>query len=153
MEQLIKALPAILKASGASPEMAEAACIAAWKHAVGEGLRSHAVPVQLQNQTLVVAVADEIWQKQLEAMRGQLLFRLNSVLGQPLVKSIHLRVDPKTLARFRGPENRAPQRKAPPDLQISAELLSAAAAIEDVELRRAFLSAASHSTSRLEEKI
>ena len=96
MERLIKTLPAILKASGAPDEVAEAACIAAWKHAVGEGLSSHAVPVQLQNSTLVVAVADNIWKKQLEQMRGQLLFRLNSVLGQALVKSIELRVDPKS---------------------------------------------------------
>ncbi|HYV27268.1 MAG TPA: DUF721 domain-containing protein, partial [Candidatus Eisenbacteria bacterium] len=76
MERLIKTLPAILKASGAPDEVAEAACIAAWKHAVGEGLSSHAVPVELQDSTLVVVIADNIWKKQLEQMRGQLLFRL-----------------------------------------------------------------------------
>src|SRR6185312_7665053 len=101
MERLIKTLPAILKASGAPEEVAEAACVAAWKHAVGEGLSSHAVPVQLQNSTLVVAVADNVWKKQLEHMRGQLLFRLNSVLGQALVKSIELRVDPKRIEQAR----------------------------------------------------
>ena len=57
MDNLIKSLPAILKASGASEEVVEAACIAAWKHAVGEGLSGNAVAVQLVNQTLVVAVA------------------------------------------------------------------------------------------------
>jgi hypothetical protein len=149
MDRLIKTLPAILKASGAPDEVAEAACIAAWKHAVGEGLSSHAIPVQLQNSTLVVVVADNVWQKQLEHMRGQLLFRLNSVLGQPLVKSIELRVDPKRieLARAR-PASTSKGQNA--DYKIPAELLNAAAGIEDVELRRAFLGAATSCVKRLE---
>lgn len=150
MDQLIKTLPAILKASGASEEVAEAACVGAWKHVVGEGLSNHAVPVQLQSTTLVVVVEDATWKKQLEQMRGQFLFRLNSILGQPLVKSIEFRVDPKRLAQFRGSEDDAGKRKERPDQQIPAELLAAAAAIEDVELRRAFLGAATSSARRLE---
>src|SRR5882762_1496506 len=106
MDRLIKTLPAILKASGASEEVAEAACIAAWKHAVGEGLSSHAVPLELQHKTLIVVVGDNIWKTQLEQMRGQLLFRLNSVVGQELVKSIEFRVDPKMLAELRGSDAR-----------------------------------------------
>jgi hypothetical protein len=150
MDKLIKTLPAILKAAGASEELSQAACIAAWKHAVGEGLSAHAVPVQLLNKTLVVAVADSIWKSQLESMRGQLLFRLNSVLGQPLVTSIELRVDPKTLANARGSVGDANKRK---DLNypVPAELVSAAATIEDVELRRAFLGAATSCVRRLEK--
>jgi predicted nucleic acid-binding Zn ribbon protein len=64
---------------GRSNEVAEAAAIAAWKHAAGDGLKDHAVPVKLQERTLTVAVADAIWQKQLHSMRGQLLFRVNSI--------------------------------------------------------------------------
>ena len=97
MNRLIETLPAILKASGDSEAVTEAACMAAWKHAVGEGLSTHTVPVQLQQEKLVVAVSDNIWKKQLEHMRGQLLYKLNSVLGQAVVKSIELRVDPKTV--------------------------------------------------------
>ena len=134
MERLINTLPAILKASGASDEVAEAACIAAWKHAVGEALSSHAVPVQLQNSTLVVAVADNIWKKQLEQMRGQLLFRLNSVLGQALVKSIEMRVDPKRIELARAKPSGTSKDKES-NYEVPAELLSAAAAIEDVSWR------------------
>jgi len=149
MERLIKTLPAILKASGAPEEVAEAACIAAWKHAVGDGLSSHAVPVQLQNSTLVVAVADNIWKKQLEHMRGQLLFRLNSVLGQTLVKSLELRVDPQRLELARARPS-VPSRDQESNYDVPAELLIAAAAIEDVDLRRAFLGAATSCVNRLE---
>ena len=148
MDRLIKTLPAILKASGAPEEVAEAACIAAWKHAVGDGLSSHAVPVHLQNSTLVIAVADNIWKKQLEHMRGQLLFRLNSVLGQALVKSIELRVDPKRTELARAKPATGTDKDM--DYQVPAELLTAAATIEDVDLRRAFLGAATSCVKRLE---
>jgi hypothetical protein len=150
MERLINTLPAILKASGAPDEVAEAACISAWKHAVGEGLSSHAIPVQLQNSTLVVAVADNIWKRQLEQMRGQLLFRLNSVLGQALVKSIELRVDPIRIEAARAKPSGTNKDKEL-NYEVPAELLSAAAAIEDVDLRRAFLGAATSCVKRLEK--
>ena len=150
MDRLIKTLPAILKASGAPEEVAEAACVAAWKHAVGEGLSGHAVPVQLQNSALVVAVADNVWKKQLEHMRGQLLYRLNSVLGQPLVKSIELRVDPKRIEQARPTQANA-GKGHDVNYEVPAELLNAAASIEDVDLRRAFLGAATSCVKRLEK--
>jgi len=150
MDKLIKTLPAILRASGASEELVEAACLSAWKHAVGEGLSSHAVPVQLQEQTLVVAVADAIWKRQLEQMRGQLLYRVNSVLGQSLVKSIELRIDPQRIELARAAQ--ASARKGPSaDYKVPAELLTAAAGIEDADLRRAFLGAATSCDRRLEK--
>ena len=93
MEGLIKSLPAVLRASGNAPEVIEAAAIAAWKHAAGEQLKEHAVPLGLEGRTLKIAVADVIWQKQLHAMRGQMLFRVNSLLGQPLVGAIEFVVD------------------------------------------------------------
>ena len=149
MDKLIKTLPAILRAAGASEEVSQAACIAAWKHAVGEGLSVHAVPIQLLNRTLVVVVADNIWQRQLESMRGQLLFRLNSLLGQPLVASIELRVDPGTLNTIRGTVADA-NKGSDVNYQVPEELLSAAAEIEDARLRRAFLGAAASCVRRLE---
>lgn len=150
MDRLIKTLPAILKASGALEEVAEAACMAAWKHAVGEGLSSHAIPVQLQDHTLVLVVADDVWKKQLEHMRGQLLFRLNSVLGQTLVKSIELRVDPKRIELARATPA-STDKNYDANYGVPVELLTAAAAIADVELRRAFLGAATSCVRRLEK--
>ena len=43
MNQLIKSLPQVLRASGNSPEVVEAAASAAWKFAVGDGLKDHVV--------------------------------------------------------------------------------------------------------------
>ena len=94
MNQLIKSLPGVLRAAGDSDEVAEAAAIAAWKHAAGDGLKEHAVPLGLQDRTLQIAVADTVWQKQLHSMRGQMLFRVNSLLGQPIVGALQFIVDP-----------------------------------------------------------
>jgi hypothetical protein len=78
-----------------------------------------------------------------------LLFRLNAILGRTLVKSIELRVDPKTLASVSARETGKGSRTL--DYKVPAELLSAAAGIEDAELRRVFLGAATSCVRRLEE--
>ena len=139
MNQLIKSLPQILRAAGDSAEVAEAAAIAAWKHAAGDGLKEHAVPAKLENRTLTVAVADPIWQKQLTSMRGQLLFRVNSTLGQPLVSALDFVIDPTLVKpRVEQPE----QDEAQLDNEVPLELWSAANAIHDKELRKNFLKTA-----------
>lgn len=147
MESLIKTLPAILSAAGTSTEVAQAACLAAWKHAVGDALNVHAVPVKLEEQTLIIAVADSIWQNQLEQIRPQLLFRLNAVLGHSLVKLIDLRVDPNALPKTRIAQY-TPSKHS--DYAVPFEILAAASEIHDADLRRAFLGAATSCVKRLE---
>src|SRR5262245_5566233 len=138
MNQLIKSLPQVLRAAGNSAEVAEAAAMAAWKHAAGDGLKEHAVPLRLENCTLTVAVADPIWQQQLNSMRGQLLFRVNSILGQPLVSALDFVIDPKLV------KPRVEQQKQDEllDNEVPLELWSAANAIHDAELRKSFLKTA-----------
>lgn len=150
MDSFLRALPKILQAAGDSAEVAEAACVAAWKHAAGEGLRDHAVPLGLNRKTLVVGVADATWQHQLQSLSGQLLFRLNSILGQPLVTFLDFRVDPTALAKARGPQGAKRNRQF--DSQtVSAELVTAASGIKDNDLRRAFLGAAMSCINRLDK--
>jgi hypothetical protein len=147
MNQLIKSLPAVLRAAGNAEEVAQAAAIAAWKHAAGDGLKEHAVPVKLENRTLTVAVADVIWQKQLHAMRGQMLFRVNSILGQPVVSTIEFVVNPK-VAKARAEAPKAAEQ--PLDNEVPLELWSAANAIHDKELRKSFLKTAMTALKRKE---
>ena len=145
MNQLIKSLPAILRAAGDSEEVAEAAAIAAWKHAAGDGLKGRAVPVKLENRTLTVSVADAIWQKQLHSMRGQLLFRVNTLLGRPIVGAIEFLIDPK-LAAAQAEQEKPEDEQV--DNEVPLELWSAANAIHDKELRKSFLKTASLSLKR-----
>jgi len=139
MNQLIKSLPGVLRAAGDSTEVAEAAAIAAWKHAAGDGLKDHAVALRLENRVLTIAVADAIWQKQLYSMRGQLLFRVNSTLGTSLVGALDFVIDPK-LAKPHVEQHAQPEE--PLDNEVPLELWSAANAIHDKELRKRFLKTA-----------
>ena len=139
MNQLIKSLPGVLRAAGDSTEVAEAAAIVAWKHAAGEGLKEHAVPLKLEDRRLTIAVADAIWQKQLHSMRGQLLFRVNTILGKPLVSALDFVIDPKLV---KVPVEQPAQREDLLDNEVPLELWSAASAIQDKELRKKFLKTA-----------
>ena len=66
MDELFKALPQLLRAAGESAEVSEAAAFAAWRRVAGEAMRGSAVPFRLYNKTLVIAVPDATWRKQLE---------------------------------------------------------------------------------------
>lgn len=151
----MKSLPSLLQATGDSEGIAEVATIAMWTRVAGEGLRAHAVPLRLNQKTLIVAVADEVWKKQLESMAGQLVFRLNSLLGQAVVTFIEFRIDQKAVASARDqliaarPENARAERASE---VMPAELLAAAATIHDPQLRRSFLGAATSCIRRLDEK-
>ena len=149
MEQLIKALPAIVAAAAESHEVIEAAAIAAWKHVAGDLLNKQTAATNLNKKTLVVAVADAVWKKQLEAMSPQMVFRLNSILGTRVVTRIEFRVDTSLVI----------QRPAQPRVEeelhendVSLEVWSAANAIEDKQLRKAFLRAATVSLRRTERE-
>ena len=145
MNQLIKSLPQVLRAAGDSAEVAEAAAIAAWKHAAGDGLKDHAIALKLENRTLTIAVADPIWQKQLTSMRGQLLFRLNTILGQPLVSAFNFVIDRERVKpRVEQPKHDEELR----DNEVPLELWSAANTIHDKELRKNFLKTALLSLKR-----
>ena len=145
MNQLIKSLPQVLRASGNAAEVAEAAAIAAWKHAAGDGLKEHAIALKLENRTLTVAVADPIWQKQLNAMRGQLLYRVNTILGQPLVSAFNFVIDRERVKpRVEQPEHDEELL----DNEVPLELWSAANTIHDKELRKNFLKTALLSLKR-----
>jgi hypothetical protein len=145
MDDLIRALPNLLRAAGDAEEVAEAAAKVAWRRVAGEALRGQAVPFRLHRKLLVVAVPDTAWQKQMETISGQLIFRLNSLLGQPIVTYIEFRVDPKTVQEERARlgqtdfDHEAHERRA---LRNARQLSEAARAIPDEDLRRRFLLAA-----------
>ena len=146
MEELIKSLPKVLRTQEDSAELHEAAALVAWKHAIGEGLRPHAIARKLVAKTLTVAVRDAIWQKQLDMMKSHLLFRVNSILGQPLVDNIELIVDSDSL-KVVTPEPRADRST---EIEVPMELWSAASNIDDRQLRQKFLRAASVALKRRE---
>ncbi len=155
MDDLFRALPELLRAAGDAEEVAEAAAFVAWRRVAGAQLRGQAVPFRLYRKTLTVAVADTTWQRQLEQVCGQMLFRINSLLGQPVVTYIEFRVDPQTVrverARLRAQEvdRVAQERRA---LHRARALTEAARAIHDEDLRQRFLLAAGSYMDAQEKK-
>lgn len=154
MEDLFQSLPKLLRAAGESEEVLEAASFAAWRRVAGEALRGCAVPFRLFNKRLIVSVPDTTWRKQLEKVSPQLVFRLNSLLGQAVVTYVEFRVDPQTVreerARMRNTQHeKLTQEEAA--LTRSAELDNAADAIHDEDLRRRFLLAAGSCMNRREK--
>jgi hypothetical protein len=156
MDDLIRTLPKLLRAAGETEEVMEAAALVAWRRVAGEGLRGQAVPFRLYRKTLTVAVMDATWQKQLEAMSGQLLFRLNSLLGQAVVTFIEFRIDPKTVraerARLQLRETNRLEQERRALRSINGEISAAADAIHDEDLRRRFLLAAGSCIDRRERE-
>ena len=143
MIDLTALLPKLLRANGANAELAVKL---AWSKAAGTGLRRHTIPVRLESKTLMVAVADPIWQKQLQHMSAELIFRINNLLQGNLIDAIEFRVDAGALKANRptntGSKEEAKNRPAP------TELLFAASSIADDELRARFVRAAQNCIER-----
>ena len=155
MDDLFQALPTLLRAAGEAEEVLEAAAFAAWRRAAGEGLRGCAVPFRLHRKTLVVSVPDATWRKQLERVSPQLIFRINSLLGQALVTFVEFRVDPQTINEERARMRQSQYERLVAEegaLGRARELDEAASAIRDEELRRRFLLAAGSCMNRASEK-
>ena len=144
MIDLTKLLPKLLRANGGNPEMAVKL---AWSRAAGGGLREHAIPVRVDGRTLIVSVADAIWQKQLQHMSAELIFRINTLLGQAIVESVNFRIDAKVVSQARGSmaTRKTDERRHAP---APSELLFAAGSIADEDLRARFIRAAENCIAR-----
>ena len=153
MDQLINSLPALLRAAGDTDEIKETVAVVAWNHVAGEGLRRQTAPIALEQSRLIVAVSDAIWKRQLESMSGQLLFRLSSLLGQGVVSFVEFQVNPGAVQtaneRRQAKQNLRPRPER--EMAIPFELVSAAAAIHDSGLRKAFINAAMSCARRMQQ--
>jgi hypothetical protein len=151
MNDLFKIMRGVLRAAGESEEVAEVTAFAAWRRVAGPEMLPNAVPFRLYRKTLVVAVPDATWQRQLENMAAQLVFSLNRVMGQGLVTFIEFRIDPETVEAARGPRVEPVDREtfeADALQAVDNELYAAAQAIQDPELRHHFLVAAGTNLKR-----
>lgn len=150
MIDLTRLLPKMLNATGANPEMTETAAKIAWTRAAGPGLRTNAIPFRLYQKTLIVSVADAIWQRQMQTMGAELVFRINRLLGRDVVDFIEFRIDPATVDRARAVNSPAKESSPSEARPVPAELVLAASKISDGELRERFMRAAENCIARRE---
>lgn len=146
MNELFRALPALLKEFDDNETVREAVTFAAWRKIAGESLRQHAVPFRLAGKHLTVAVKSETWRKHLEHLSGQMIFKLNSALGSAVVTFIEFRVDEAAVAA----ENTKDRETKLTDEEleeialenVTPKMRRSADAIKDDNLRYQFLLAA-----------
>lgn len=152
MQNLFRSLPKLLKEFEDTEEVREAVVFAAWRNIAGESLSEHTVPFRLFNKHLIIAVADKMWKRHLETLSGQMIFKLNSVLGQAIVTFIEFRVDEATLEAERAKHHKT-QMTDEQQIEMALEevtpkLRRSADAIKDDNLRYQFLLAAGSCLAR-----
>lgn len=145
MQEIFRAIPGVLQQLEENEAAKEALVFSIWRRVAGELLSEHTSPVAFEGPRLVVAVSSETWQKHLEDLAGQILFKLNSAVGTRMVDFIEFFVDRQTVAVDRtdypirlGIEAFAERAEN----EITDELKDAAASIADEDLRHLFLDAA-----------
>lgn len=160
MEDLFRTLPKLLKEMSDSDEIREAVVFAAWRKIAGSSLQSHAVALRLFNKHLIVAVSSETWKKHLELLSGQMVFKINSVLGQAVVTFIEFRVEEETILNERAKNQTSilsdEELREIALEEVTLKLRSSADAIKDDNLRYQFLLAAGSALAhkkKLNEKL
>ncbi len=152
MNELFRALPGLLKQFDDNDNVREAVVFAAWRRVAGDSLNPHAIPLRLDNKHLSIAVASEMWKKHLQSLSGQMIFKLNSLLGQALVTYIEFRVDEKRIETERA--GRREKQISEAELEeialneVTPKMRRAADAIRDDNLRYQFLLAAGSCLAR-----
>lgn len=63
-----------------------------WEQAVGEAIAANARPAAFKGDTLLIHVASSTWLHHLRFLERELIDNINAALGQPLVRSVKLKV-------------------------------------------------------------
>jgi hypothetical protein len=82
---------------GGEPVSDEQLACAAWPRAVGKRIAAHTHAARMVRTRLVVEVEDIIWQRQLFALSGQILYGLEKSLGRGVVQDVEFRVVPRRI--------------------------------------------------------
>jgi hypothetical protein len=149
MDEIFSALPVLLDRHNDNEDVRRAVIFAVWRRMAGESLAGRAAPVDLNQNRLTIAVADRNWQRNLEQLAKEMIFKMNYIFGRPEVKFIEFVIDAGALKPHSSPKDRVELEAAALD-QINDPLRKAADSIEDDEMRRRFLLAAGSCLARQE---
>ena len=149
MDDIFSALPVLLDRHNDNEDVRRAVIFAVWRRIAGESLAGRATPVDLNEGRLIVAVSDRNWQKNLEQLAKEMIFKMDYIFGTPEVKFIEFVIDGDALRSSSPRSDRAERESAALD-QINDPLRKAADTIQDDELRRRFLLAAGSCLARQE---
>lgn len=137
MERLGDSVERTLARSGGETTLALSRITAIWPDAVGQAVARQAWPLRLaRDGTLHVATASATWAFELDRLSPQVKERLTALLGAGAPQSLRFRVGPIPESGHVPEPAPAPSRSAAgASPEAAAEADSAAAEIEDPELR------------------
>ena len=92
--RLGESLDAVARSIGAPPASALVTLFDGWADIVGPTVAAHSKPLSLAKGTLAIAVDEPGWATQVTYLEGDLLRRLDEVLGPGLVTRVSVRVRP-----------------------------------------------------------
>jgi hypothetical protein len=126
-----------LSRSGSRDAVPLVAVTSAWPAAVGDAVARHAWPLRISRDgTLHVAVESATWAQELSLLEGNVLEALRGRLGETAPAKLRFAVGPipeQSAALEPVPTVPAEPPEVPPE--VESEATSAAAAIDDPELR------------------
>ncbi len=138
MDAIIKLIPSMIKQANYSEEICESASFVAWRLVAGHSITQVTTPKRLIRKTLLIAVVDQTWKKELEKMSSQLLFQINTILGSPLIKGFDFYIAPTEVKPKKINKPKPLQKNIPVDPVI----LEGARKITDPSLQERFLNVA-----------
>ena len=144
MDAFFRTLPGVFEAIDASVEVRSAFVFAAWRKIAGSQIAGRSRPIELLDKRLAIAVADKTWQRNLESLGPQLLFKLNAALGRVTVNFIEFRIEPSAVEKPVPKDDKFDAAEA----RLPSELTNAAKAIRDERLRKTVILAAANCLSR-----
>ncbi len=152
MQDLFRILPTLLKEVKDDEKLLQVIVFTTWRKIAGESLSAHAVPILLEKKRLIVAVANERWEKYLKDLCSQMIFKINSALSQQQVTFIEFIVDEAAVLNAKKQSAKAEfdelELRELALKQLSPKLRAKSHAIKDDSLRQEFLKAASMSLAR-----
>ncbi len=139
MKPLASLLPDLFRQYAADGQWPEQVAAALWNEIVGEHLARRTRPVEVSRSRLVVAVPSSSWKRQLRALRGEIVKRLNQALGTDITR-VAFRIDSTVEQAPSTPPPAPPKRTSTPvdlplqgiaDKELRARIQAAAAACLD----------------------
>jgi hypothetical protein len=142
MQELFRLFPEFIDRLKDNEQAVAAFVFASWRMIAGEALRERTAPLAFTQKRLTLAVENETWKRHLEGLSGDMLFRLNAVLGQGVVSFIEFRADEAAVSKSEQTEQ-GRAKTAAVAKPVPRSIKKAAGAIADESLRGQFLGAAS----------
>lgn len=143
MDAFFRTLPGLVEAMEGSDEVRDAFVFAAWRRVAGEQVAERTEPVEFVDGILAVAVEDRSWQRNLETLAPQLLFKLNAALKNVQIKRIEFRIDP-TIAKRKA----SAKTKGSAGITLPVEVTESLNEISNERLRNAVKGAAENCLAR-----